>query len=279
METTIRELLAQAETLLRDGGSARLDAELLLGIVLDKDRSYFYSHPETTISATDYADYYSLISKRQSGYPVAYLMGKREFWSMELQVTRHTLIPRPETERLVEAALEYIPPDSVMRILDLGTGSGAIALAIARERPVCKVTAVDVSREALNVARMNAERLQLTNVELRQSDWFTGLSGELFDLIVSNPPYVESDHIGFERETIRFEPRLALDGGHHGLLAIQQIIPAARRHLHEGGYLLLEHGNTQGNDIRNLLALHHYKDIMSLCDYAGLERVTLGRFV
>ncbi len=276
--STVRELLGQAKRLLCVIETARLDAEVLLAAALNTQRSRLYAWPEAEVSRAVDADYHALLRKRRQGFPVAYLLGKKEFRALELKVTPATLIPRPETECLVELALARIPEDAAMDVLDLGTGSGAIAIAIAKERPRCRILATDLSRAALAVAQANIRDLAIENIRLRQSDWFASLGGESFDLILSNPPYVEASDPGFANGAIRFEPRLALDAGPHGFDAINCLIPAARQHLHKGACLLLEHGHRQGEDIRRLFKLHRYHAITTQRDYAGLERISLGSF-
>lgn len=273
---TVGELLQQARRQLRHLDSAGLDSEVLLAAVTGSRRESFYSHPERPLPREQAVDFNALIRRRLEGYPVAYLIGRREFWSLEFMVNRFTLIPRPETELLVEAALEYIPRDAVTDILDLGTGSGAVAVAVARERPQSRITATDISPEALDVARENAAAIDPASITFLESDWFTALAGRRFHLIVCNPPYVASGDAGFSGGEIRFEPRLALDGGPAGLEALQRIIAAAGRHLHSGGRLLLEHGHDQGGEVRRLLTLNHYRDSLTLRDYAGRDRVTLA---
>lgn len=270
----IRDLLVQAQQQLNDSDSARLDAEILLAFVMRVPRETFYAHPEDMVAADQICDYLSLVSRRASGYPVAYLTGQKEFWSTELTVNQHTLIPRPETECLVETSLELIPEQAGLDILDLGTGSGAIAIAIAKERPGSQVTAVDVVAESLTVAQANASRQRLSNIRFLQSDWFSDLPHAVFDIIVCNPPYVDARYRGFTDGDIRFEPRIALDGGHLGLTIINHLVPASIRHLKPGGYLLLEHGYDQAPSIQHLFKLNNYRNIRTRCDYAGQERVS-----
>jgi len=275
--STIRELLVQGRSQLRKSASAWLDAEVLLAFVMQAPRESFYAHPEQPVAADQICDYQSLIARRASGFPVAYLTGEKEFWSTPLMVDRHTLIPRPETESLVETALELIPDQADPDVLDLGTGSGAIAIAVATERPRSRITAVDIVSEALAVAADNARRQGSENIRFVQSDWFDALAGAVFDCILCNPPYVDNQYYGFQDGEIRYEPRIALDGGHRGLAHISHIIPAAIRHLKTGGYLLLEHGYDQAPGIRQLLQLHGYTAIQTQRDYAGLERVSYAR--
>ena len=273
---TVRDLLQQGRKQLAHIDTALIDCEVLVCTVLNQQRHYLFAHADAVVTASELADFNSLIAKRASGFPVAYLTGNREFWSLLLEVNQHTLIPRPETELLVELVLEAIPTDTSANVLDLGTGSGAIAIAIARERPACFVTAIDISQPALAMAQQNAVRLGVDNIRFVHSDWFSATAAQPFDLIVSNPPYVESNDSGFICGEIRHEPRIALDGGSHGLDAYRRIIPAAVGFLASGGRLLFEHGHTQGEPIRQLFHYNRYRDIETRQDYAGLDRVTLA---
>lgn len=276
---TVQTLLKDAINSLNSLETARLDAEVLLATVLDVERSKLYAFPEKSISDSECADFRSLLARRCEGFPIAYLTGKKEFWSLSLSVTQDTLIPRPETEHLVELALTLIPLNKTMRILELGTGSGAIAIAIAKERPDCRILATDISAKALSVADSNIKAQQLNNIELKESDWFSRLGRKSFDLILSNPPYVGSQDHRLNQDEIRFEPRLALDGGHQGMQAINSLVPCAKQYLNQGAWLMLEHGYEQGSDIRRLFELHHYTQIQTRADLADLERVSMGRML
>ncbi len=271
---TIQEALQRAMASL-PGDSPKLDAEVLLGFVLGQSRTYLYTWPERELSATQQSLLEELVARRASGTPVAYLVGEREFWSLPLQVNEHTLIPRPETELLVEQALARLPRSG--RALDLGTGTGAIALALVSERPDAEIWAVDASLEALKVARANVERLGLP-VQLVHSDWFAQVSGQRFHLIVSNPPYIaEADpHLG--QGDVRFEPLTALASGRDGLTDIRQIVARAPAHLHPGGWLLFEHGYDQGAPVRELLTRAGFSSVETVQDYGGNDRVTLGQW-
>jgi release factor glutamine methyltransferase len=273
---TVRSLLRDAERML--GPDARLDAEVLLQAVLEKDRAWIYAHLEADVDASHASDFTRLVAARGTGYPVAYLTGRREFWSLPLAVSRDTLIPRPETELLVESALRLMDRRTGIRILDLGTGSGAIAIALAHECPEAHVVAVDISRAALEVAAANATGLGIGNVQFRHSDWFASLGNERFDVIVSNPPYVDSTDPLLTGSEIRFEPRLALDGGPGGLAAIGSIVAGAPRHAAPGAVLIIEHGAAQGADVRRLLENARFADVGTARDVAGHERVTFGRW-
>lgn len=276
MPDTITTLLAWAAGRLT-GATARLDAEILLAHTLQRPRSHLRARPEAGVPADVAARFRALIERRAAGSAVAHLTGTREFWSLPLAVTTDTLIPRPETELLVEQALLRIPADASWDILDLGTGSGAIALAIASERPACRVTATDVSIAALAVARRNAERLALGNVAFLAGDWFAPVAGRRFHLLASNPPYIAEHDPHLRQGDVRFEPRGALAAGADGLDCIRTLAAEAPGHLFDNGWLLLEHGHDQGAAVRRLLAGHGYRDIATQRDLAGHERITLAR--
>ena len=274
---TSGELLASALSALGDGlPSARLDAEVLLAHALDKARTRLRGWPEDPVSAGQAAHYRELIARRARGEPVAYLTGLREFWSLPLEVTPETLIPRPETELLVEIALSLTPADEPVTIADLGTGSGAVAAAIASERPACHVIATDACPRALAVAGRNLARLALDNVTLRQGNWCEALVGQRCALIVSNPPYVASADEHLTWGDVRFEPRLALSAGHDGLDAIRVIAESAAAHLLAGATLLVEHGHDQGPAVQDLFRRHGYQEVRSYKDLGGNDRVTAG---
>jgi release factor glutamine methyltransferase len=251
------------------------DAELLLAHVLDRPRSWLYAHGDAALDATAVTRFEALLARRAQGEPVAYLTGRRGFWRFELAVTPATLIPRPETELLVELALARLPAERALRVADLGTGSGAIALALAFERPRAQVVATDASPDALAVARGNAAALGLANVAFRQGDWFAPLAGERFDLVASNPPYIAAGdpHLA----ELRFEPAAALASGADGLDAIRAIVRDAPAHLQPGGWLLLEHGPDQGAAVRALLHAAGLVAVATERDLERRERVTLGR--
>ena len=271
---TVRQLLQTATGRLCASDSPRLDAEVLLATVLETDRSRLYAHPEMTASRSSVADFMRLLDRRRAGCPVAYLTGSREFHSMAFRVNRHTLIPRPETELLVETALDFIPEPGRAEVLDLGTGSGAIGIAVAAARPLSAVTAVDLSTDALAVARENAVANNIANISFLKSDWFGNLHNRCFDAILCNPPYVEFPHSALPPGEIRFEPRLALDGGHNGTDCIRIVISGASRHINHGGFMIIEHAHDQGGYVRQQLRLNRYRDIETRRDYAGLERYT-----
>ncbi len=257
--------------------SPRLDAEVLLAHLLGKPRSHLRARPEAGLPIKLHTDYQALIKRRCAGQPVAYLTGEREFWSLNYRLSSATLIPRPETEHLVELALQQLPEQDAFQLLDLGTGPGTVALAVAHERPRCQVLATDLCPRALQVATDNATRLGITNVAFQQSDWFSQLAGRRFDLITANPPYVRAGDPRLDQE-LRFEPRQALQAGADGLEALTIIIDQARDHLHENGWLLLEHGYDQGPATRALLQDHGYREVATYRDYAGHERNAIGRY-
>ena len=272
---TIQSLLDSAD--LPTSPTARLDAELLLAAVLGKPRSYLRTWPEHEPSAEQLAAFAALLERRRMGEPVAYILGHQGFWSLDLEVAPHTLIPRPDTELLVETALQ-LAPATPQRVLDLGTGSGAIALALASERGGWQVTGVDRIAEAVALAERNRQRLKLGNAEFRQSSWFDGLAGERFGLILSNPPYIAADDRHLGEGDVRFEPLSALVAGVDGLDDIRQIIAQAPRHLQAGGWLLLEHGYDQAEAVRELLAAAGFTAVDSRRDLGGHQRISLGRW-
>lgn len=253
----------------------RLEAELLLSDVLQVTRSFLLAWPEQSLTEAQFIQYQRLIIRRIQHEPIAYLIGRKEFWSLELEVNEHTLIPRPETELLVELALNHLPA----QVIDLGTGSGAIALAIAHECPHCQVLATDYSPGALEVAQRNAQRLNIPNVEFLLSDWCHQLVGRKVDLMVSNPPYIAAQDEHLTQGDVRYEPREALVGGEDGLAAISEIIRCAQAHLKEHGWLFLEHGYQQGWEVRAFFNRLGYHGVTSYRDYSGIERVTGGRVV
>jgi release factor glutamine methyltransferase len=272
----VRQLLAEGRQALADADVPALEAELLLGHVLGRGRAWFYANPEFIVTGADATGYRALLQRRRDGEPVAYLTGVREFWSLDLRVTPDVLIPRPETELLVDTALKRIPTVEACRVADLGTGSGAVALAIAVERPSCEVHATELSAAALAVARANAERLLPGRIVFHRGSWCEPLEGA-FQLIVSNPPYVERDDPHLSRGDCRFEPRAALTPGDDGLAAIRAIANQAASALEPGGWLAFEHGFDQGEASRALLGKLGYEDVETHRDLAGIERVTSGR--
>jgi release factor glutamine methyltransferase len=271
----ITEALQQASMVLKETSpTPRLDAEVLVMHVCRLDRAGLIRRSDAALTGAQERQLQELLARRQRGEPVAYLTGVREFWSMELNVSAAVLIPRPETELLVEKALERIPRDTGWTIADLGTGSGAIGLAVARERPHSRVIATDVSPAALAIAKSNAARFGLTNIEFRAGDWDAALAGDTSDMILSNPPYIWSDDPHLKQGDVRFEPPLALEAGPEGLDAIRHIALHARQHLKPGGWLLFEHGRDQAVAIGALLHHQGYRAIVCHRDLSGHDRVT-----
>ncbi|WPC05920.1 peptide chain release factor N(5)-glutamine methyltransferase [Pseudomonas benzenivorans] len=273
--TTIESLLNTAA--LPDSPTPRLDAELLLAHALGTSRSYLRTWPEREVEAEAAARFAADLARRRAGEPVAYILGHQGFWSLELEVAPHTLIPRPDTELLVETALGLLPATPAA-VLDLGTGTGAIALALASERPGWRVSGVDRVPEAVALAERNRQRLQLSNAEFLESHWFAALGGQRYDLIVSNPPYIAAADGHLSQGDVRFEPSSALVAGADGLDDIRRIVAQAPEHLQSGAWLLLEHGFEQAAAVRELLAGRGFAEVQSKRDLGGHERISLGRF-
>lgn len=252
-----------------------LDARLLLAHVLDRNLTWLQTWPEHVVTDDQLAAFNGLLARRKQGEPVAYLLGTQPFWTLDLEVSPDTLIPRPETELLVEKVLELLPADENCSLIDLGTGTGAIALALASERPRWDMTACDVSEGALRVARRNQQRLNL-NVSLVQSDWFSAVPPRRFHAVLSNPPYIETQDPHLSRGDLRFEPRSALASGADGLDDIRRIAAQAGEYLRQGGLLMLEHGYNQAAKVRELLVSNGYVKVESCRDLAGHERITYG---
>ncbi len=271
----IDQLLAHAAQI--DSDTAQLDAELLLAFVLDKPRSYLYTWPDKIISDAQLTDFMTLLERRKQGEPVAYLLGRQGFWTLDLQVAEHTLIPRADTELLVEAALQLTDTHSSLNVLDLGTGTGALALALASERPQWTVTGVDRIESAVVLAQSNQQQLQLTNVHFLPSHWFSALSGQHYDLILSNPPYIADNDPHLQQGDVRFEPLSALVSGPDGLDDLRLIISQAASYLTVDGWLLLEHGFEQARVVRELLLQAGFVEVSSQRDLSGHERISLGR--
>lgn len=274
---SIRRLLDRAAELLPESGSARLDAEVLLAHVINRPRSYLYGWPEQELPHALQVQFARLLQRRAAGEPVAYLTGRREFWSLPLAVTPDTLIPRPETEILVSLALEMIPRSSSALIADLGTGSGAIALAIAVERPRCRLLATDVSPAALEVAVQNAARLGIGSIQFLAGNWYEPLPDNRFDFIVSNPPYLPETAVQLAEGDVRFEPRRALASGPDGIDDLKRIAHGAIDRLCPGGRLLLEHGYDQGEQAVRLLESAGFHDVADHADASGHGRVVVGQ--
>jgi release factor glutamine methyltransferase len=270
MTLTVRQALAQSALVPVDG-------HVLLAHVLQRDRAWLVAHGDDLLAREQAETFFALAKRRRDGEPVAYLTGSREFWGLALAVTRDVLIPRPETETLVELALAWLPRDRPVRVLDLGTGSGAIALAIASERPQAHVVATDRSAAALAVARGNAQRTALANVEFIEADWYDGVPGADWDMIVSNPPYVAMRDPHLIEGDLRFEPAGALASGVDGLAALRTIIDGAQEHLAPGGALIVEHGYAQSAAVQDLLRDAGFAEVTVRRDLAGIARVAAGR--
>ncbi len=282
--STVDQLLREgARRLSGRGDSPRLDAELLLAHALGQSREALYRSLWSEVAPDVESRYSALLAERERHRPVAQLVEKRAFWTLSLAVSNHTLVPRPETELLVERVLARVPADAQWRIADLGTGTGAIALAIASERPRCKVIATDISREALAVARQNAKALGLSNVSFKEGNWLAALPAAntvrtRFHLLVSNPPYIAAREWAHTDPELQFEPRLALDGGEDGLDAYRILTATAPHHLRPGGWLMLEHGFRQGDEVRVMLKRAGFGNVATTSDLAGRPRASEAQY-
>lgn len=278
MSQTIKQALLLGDQLLAAiTDNPRLEAEILLAEALKCDRSYLHGWPEHVLSETEAEIFLSFLKRRQNREPIAYILGKKEFWSLELSVDTSTLIPRPETELLVETVLAMaITMKTPLKIAELGTGSGAIALALAKEQPSWQIVATDISQRALEIAKRNTQQLAIKNVSFFQGNWCAALSSNHFDMIISNPPYLAESEWGEYAENLSFEPRNALVAGLSGLEAIGEICISARHFLKPKGLLLIEHGSTQGEAVRCIFIENGYKEVQTLCDLSKNERITFG---
>ena len=257
--------------------AAAFEAQLLLQYVLGVNRAWLIAHEHDVLQPNIQVVFEALLNRRLAGEPIAYILGGREFYGLDLLVTPDTLIPRPDTETLVEAALANIPDSANQTILDLGTGTGAIALAVAKHRPKVNVVAVDASAAALEVAKKNAATLAITNVRLMLSDWFDALAGERFDLIVSNPPYIEQNDVHLTQGDVRFEPISALASGADGLDDIRHIVADCLIYLKPQGWLMIEHGYNQADLVADLMAEAGLVSIQTIKDFGGNNRVTIAK--
>ena len=273
--TSIQTLLDDATNLLvHISESPRLDAEVLLAFVLNKNRSYLRAWNDKTLDSKTISKFESLISQRLNGVPIAYLTEMREFWSRDFHVSSDVLIPRPDTEILIEQCLSQIPLDSTFRILDLGTGSGVIAITLAAERPKTNIIAVDASLAALEIAKKNAQKHDCQNIKFILSNWFSNVPKMKFDLIVSNPPYISMDDEHLTQGDVRFEPKTALISAENGLFDIKKIAEEAKHYLTKNGQLWFEHGYNQAESVQEILKTRAYSNIQTFADFAGNNRVT-----
>ena len=276
----IHATLHEAVKALNKSGTSdesKLEAQLLLERTLNVNHAWLIAHAEDEVNLKDQTQFQALIQRRMTGEPIAYILGERAFYGLNLKVTPNTLIPRSDTETLVDAALTLIPNKVSMKLLDLGTGSGAIALAIAKHRPLSKIMAVDASNEALTVAQENALNLRISNVQFLMSNWFANLQNQTYDVIVSNPPYIEESDLHLNQGDLRFEPISALTSGKDGLNDIRHIISHAKTHLNPSGWLLIEHGYNQSNQVADLMHHAEFNSIKHINDLAGIERITMAQ--
>lgn len=265
------------QELVNTSSSATLDAQLLLAHTLGKTQTYLIAWPEAIISEEDFKAFSDLIASRKAGQPIAYLTGSKEFWSLDFKVTPDVLIPRPDTELLVETVLNLCNDIPKARILDLGTGSGAIAVALASELPNATIVATDFSEKALPVAKENAAKHRIENIEFIQSDWYAGIPVQPFDFIVSNPPYIRNDDPHLQTD-IRFEPHSALVAEENGLADIEKIVSDVSQYLTNGGYLLIEHGFDQSQEVLAILS-KQFSETRTLKDYANNDRLSIGHIL
>ena len=277
---TIASALKQSVILDDMSDSARLDVEVLLAHVLEKDRSYLYTWPERSLSECQHLQFSDFLRRRTQGEPIAYIIGEKEFWSLSLLVNPSTLIPRPDTEILVETALNLFihdEPKQHRRVIDLGTGTGAIALALASEKPHWQLVAADNSPHACELAEKNRQRYGYNHVSIVCSDWLAAIDGAKADMIVSNPPYIDKDDPHLCEGDVRFEPHSALIANHKGMADIEKIVSQAQEKLFPNGYLLIEHGYQQAEWVTTVLQAHNYHTCFTVRDMAGHPRITIGQ--
>lgn len=275
----IQSAITEATRILAESSdSPELDAEILLCLILEKNRSYLRSWPKKQLHAQQRLQYKTLLKKRQQGTPIAYITGQREFWSREFKVSPDVLIPRPDTELLIELALPLIPKDKSCKLIDLGTGSGAIAVTLATERPYAQIIGTDSSEAALKIAKQNADHYHCRNLRLVQSFWFEQIADNDFDLVISNPPYIAANDPHLQQGDLRFEPHSALVADENGLKDISVIAESACKHLKEGGFLLIEHGYNQQPQVQAIFESFDYANIQTHTDLGGNPRVTVGQW-
>lgn len=267
-----------ADSLALISGSALLDAEILLCQALNQSRSHLRAWPDKQLQPEQIKAFKALLAQRRQGTPIAYITGNREFWSRDFQVSPDVLIPRPDTELLIELSLNLIPTDESVKIIDLGTGSGIIAITLAAERPHAHISATDFSLAALRIAQVNAEKHRINNIQFYHSNWFADVPDTQFDLIVSNPPYIAEDDVHLQQGDVRFEPQSALSAPEQGLADIRTIAGAARNYLKPGGHLLIEHGYNQQQQAQTLFKDLHYDNVQTYKDLSGQPRVTHGQW-
>ena len=271
-------LAAAADTLASGSDSAALDAEILLSLVLNKERSHLRAWPDKQLELDQITSFGELVHRRQQGTPIAYITGSREFWSRDFHVTPDVLIPRPDTELLIELSLKLISAERTPKIIDLGTGSGIIAITLAAECPFAEVSAADFSLPALRIAQLNAGKHSISNINFYHSDWFASVPDTQFNLIISNPPYIAEDDSHLQQGDVRFEPQTALRAADQGLSDIKIITGAARSHLEHGGHLLIEHGYNQQQQVQAIFKDFHYDNVQTYTDLSGQPRVTYGQW-
>jgi release factor glutamine methyltransferase len=279
LSLSIKALLTEASGSLQTiSDSALLDSEILLSLALNANRSYLRAWPDRPVEAEQLKRFLLLLQERQKGTPIAYITGVREFWSREFYVTPDVLIPRPDTELLIDLCLKLMPADKpTVKIIDLGTGSGNIAITLAAERPNAEVWASDSSPAALLIAQRNAKKHTIYNIRFYLSDWFASIPENQFNLIVSNPPYIAPQDAHLKQGDLRFEPHSALSANEHGLEAIKNIADAARHYLEPGGHLLIEHGYNQEQSVRLIFEDFNYQNVFNYTDLSGQPRVTYGQ--
>lgn len=274
---TYLQWLKQASQLLSGSDSPKRDAEILLGFVTNKTRTFLMAFSETPLTENELTELDRFLKRRQAGEPIAYITGVKEFWSLKFNVSPSTLIPRPDTEKLVELALEFLPKVPC-EVLDLGTGTGAIVIAMATERPDCLFTAIEKNDDAFNLAQQNAKQIGVNNTYFLQGNWYRPIKGRQFAMIVSNPPYIEPTDVHLSQGDVRYEPRSALVSEDDGLADIKIIVQGATKHLSQYGWLLIEHGWEQGELVRKIFKQHGFQLVETYADYSGNERVTVGRW-
>lgn len=274
---TYLEWLKFASQTLTESESPKRDAEILLSFVTHRTRTFLMAFSETSLTDDEVIALDAFLKRRQEGEPIAYITGEKEFWSLKFNVSNSTLIPRPDTEKLVELGLEYLPK-APCEVLDLGTGTGAIAIAMATERPDCLFTAIEKNKDALILAQKNAKQIDVNNVYFLLGDWYKPIKNRKFSMITSNPPYIDPTDVHLSQGDVRYEPRSALVSEDDGLADIKVIVQGATKHLNQYGWLLIEHGWKQGLAVQTIFKQHGFQLVETFTDYSGNDRVTLGRW-